>query len=211
LTILPDKIEEYLLDLHHVADPLVGEMEALARERNFPIVGPLVGRLLEITARLVQPRRVLELGSGFGYSAYWIARGMAKGSRITLTDRDPENLRLAREFLARAQLDPDVETREGEALEALEAEDGELDLVFCDVDKKLYPRVLDPVARRLRPGGVFLVDNTLWSGRVVERDEDEATRAIQVFNRLLLRDPRFSATILPIRDGVALAVRLPGA
>jgi predicted O-methyltransferase YrrM len=209
VNIIPERIQHYLEDLHHVADPVLEEMESIAGERDFPIVGRLVGRVLELSSRLVQARRVLELGSGFGYSAYWIARGMPEGGKLTLTDRSPDNVARARDFLSRKDYPVEFEFREEDAIDVLLESDEELDLVFCDIDKTSYPRVLDPVAKRLRTGGLLLVDNTLWSGRVVEKEPDDATQAIQVFNRLLLRDARFCATILPIRDGVNLAVRLP--
>lgn len=209
MIIIPEQIQEYLEDLHQSTDPVLKEMEAIAEERDFPIVDRLVGRLLELCARMVQARRVLELGSGFGYSAYWIARGMPKGGEITLTDRNPKNLELAEGFLSRKDYRAKFEYRQGDAVEVLTESDDELDIIFCDMDKGMYPHVLEPAAKRLRTGGLLLVDNTLWSGRVVEKDVDDTTKAIQVFNRLLLRDSRFRATILPIRDGVALAIRLP--
>lgn len=209
MNIVDEKIQKYLVDLHPVADPVLAEMESLAAERDFPIVGKLVGRLLEICARLISARRVLELGSGFGYSAYWIAGGMPEGGRITLTERRPDNVALAQGFLGRKKFPVEIEYLQEDAMEVLRGSEDELDMIFCDMDKTGYPHVIDPAAARLRPGGILAVDNTLWSGRVVDRDVDDATRAIQVFNRLLLRDPRFRSTILPIRDGVALGVRLP--
>lgn len=209
MNIIPETIQRYLEDLHHTADPVLEEMESIAKDRDFPIVGRLVGRVLEICSRLVQARRVLELGSGFGYSAYWIARGMPAGGKLTITERSPDNVALARGFLSRKEYPVEFEFRQEDAVGVLMESEDELDLIFCDMDKTLYPRVLEPAARRLRTGGVLLVDNTLWSGRVVEKDVDDSTKAIQVFNRLLLRDSRFRATILPIRDGVDLAIRLP--
>ncbi|MBD3336031.1 MAG: methyltransferase domain-containing protein [Candidatus Eisenbacteria bacterium] len=209
MNLIAEKVQKYLEDLHPVSDPVVKEMEQLGRETDFPIVGPMVGRLLEISARLTQSRNVLELGSGFGYSAYWLLRGMEGGGRLTLTETRPDRLQLARKHLSRTGTGVTIDYRQGDAMDVLEESGEPLDLVFCDFDKPQYPRVIEPVARRLRPRGLFLTDNTLWSGRVAEADPDETTRAIQVFNRLLLRDGRFRSTILPIRDGVALAIRLP--
>ncbi|MBU1948416.1 MAG: O-methyltransferase, partial [Candidatus Eisenbacteria bacterium] len=202
-------IGQYLADLHQISDPVIEEMETTARRRHFPIVGSAVGRLLEISARLVNPRNVLELGSGFGYSAYWLARGMAPGAALTVTDHDTGNIEACKKNLSQFSKIFTIHFIQGDALEVLSASDVELDLVFCDVEKNLYPKVIDPIARRLRPGGLFLTDNTLWNGRVAEKEVDDTTKAIQVFNRLMMRDARFQTALLPIRDGVAMAIRLP--
>lgn len=209
MEIISEQVRHYLDDLHHVSDPVLDEMESMAAVRSFPIVGRHVGRILEIAARLLQARNVLELGSGFGYSAYWIAKGMPAGGRLTLTERNPDNVAAGLKFLSRgAPPSVEIRYRTQDALDVLLESDGALDMVFCDIDKIQYPRVIDPAARRLRTGGLLLVDNTLWSGRVAEKDVDDTTHAIQVFNRVLHRDPRFRSTILPVRDGVALAIRM---
>lgn len=203
-------VEEYLAGLFSSEDEVLAEMDALARARDFPIVGPLVGGLLEVLTRTSRAGKILELGSGFGYSAYWFARGLVEEGKIVLTDGKKENLTRARGFLERGGFRHRFEYFEGDALDRLEASDESWDLIFCDIDKDAYPKVVDPAAERLRPGGLLLFDNVFWSGRVLPEagKGDEATEAIRSLNRRLSRDPRFRTTIFPLRDGVAVAVRV---
>lgn len=208
--ITPAGVEEYLDGLFPSPDPVLLEMEALARARNFPIVGSQVGRLLEILARTSRARSVLELGSGFGYSAYWFARGIEGTGRIVLTDGKRENLEQAREFLARGRFPHQFEFQEGEALDRL-GRAGEIwDIIFCDIDKHAYPRVVEPAVERLRQGGLLIFDNLLWSGRVLpgKGAGDAAIEGIRVVNRILASHPGLSSVVVPQRDGVGIAVRV---
>jgi predicted O-methyltransferase YrrM len=185
-------------------------MEALARERNFPIVGPLVGRLLENLARTSGARRVLELGSGYGYSAYWFSRGLTAAGKIVLTDGSGENLAKARAFLARGGFPHDFEFHEGEALDRLRREGEVWDVIFCDIDKHAYPEVIEPSVARLRHGGLLIFDNLLWSGRVLPEagPGDAATEGVRRANQMLASHPELSSIILPLRDGVGVATRI---
>lgn len=191
-------------------DPVRAEMEALADREGFPIVGPLVGRFLEIQARAIGARRVFEFGSGFGYSAWWFARGMGPEGRLIATDADPENQRRALDFLLRAGIAERVDFQLGRAQERFQASDGLFDLCYNDVDKGDYPEVWRLARERLCPGGLYIADNTLWFGRVVrgERSADAWTRAIREHNRLIFEDREFDAFLYPVRDGVMVARRL---
>jgi len=191
-------------------DPVLAEMESLGRSRDFPIVGPLVGGILEILARTSRSRSVLELGSGFGYSAYWIARGLVVPGHIVLTDRKRANLDEARAFLTRGGFPHTFEFHEGEALERLRRQGESWDLIFCDIDKQAYPDVLDPAVERLRPGGLLMYDNALRSGRVLPEAGvgDRETEAVRKLNQRLASHASLRATILPVRDGLAVAVKL---
>lgn len=207
--------DEYPLATPAGDEPVLSEMEVEARRRDFPIVGPHVGVTLELLARAIRARRVVELGSGFGYSAYWFSRAIGTGGELHLTDTDPQNLARAREYLDRAGLGEPVRSHAGDALEALGEREGEFDIVFCDIDKGDYPRAWSAAAERIRRGGLYLCDNVLgWGGaRVYGREEGEGRdrewiRAVRDHNRAVFEDERFIATILPIRYGVMTALRL---
>jgi caffeoyl-CoA O-methyltransferase len=211
------ELHDYLTDLagaqHH--DQVLVEMEARASELGFPIVGRAVGRTLELLALAIGARRVVELGSGYGYSAYWFARAVGEDGEVVCTDGDAGNALLAEGYLRRAGLWDRVRYRVGDALEGLAAEEGEVDVVYCDVDKDGYPDCWRAGAERLRVGGLWICDNTLWDGRVVpglDVDPDEFrdgwAPAIAEHNRLVAADQRFVSSLLPIRDGVTVAVKV---
>ncbi len=201
----PD-IDRYLGRWAASKDPVVVEMERLAAERGFPIVGPQVGRLLLMLARSIDAKRVLELGSGFGYSAWWFATAVGPEGRVILTEGSQDNADLACGFLDRAGLAGRVEIRVGDGLEIAREYDGPFDIVFNDIDKHDYPRALPIALERLRPGGLFITDNMLWQGRVLdEAAADAATRGVLELTRALYAAPNLDTTILPIRDGVAVS------
>ena len=206
--IFQNEIEKYLMQVTPDRPEVLREMETYAEEHDFPIVGPLVGRFLFQAARMVEARRVLELGSGFGYSAIWFAMGMGNRGKLTLIDGSEENRDRALDYFARTGLKSKVKFKVGDAFEVLKEVDKEFDIVFNDIDKEQYPQTIDPAAFRLKKGGLFITDNLLWSGRVCEEPQDAATRGVVEFTRKLYADERFFTTILPLRDGVALAVRL---
>jgi predicted O-methyltransferase YrrM len=203
----PD-IERYLGVVSPASSGVLREMETLAEKRGFPIVGPLVGRLLHLLTRGIGARTVFECGSGFGYSAAWFARALPPGGRVVLTDGAAANCEAAREFLGRAGLLERVEIRQGEALEQLGRETGPFDVVFCDIDKRDYPRVHPLLGPRLRPGGLFLCDNMLWQGKVAGPDRDPDTEGVRELTRRLYADPGLETVILPLRDGVAVSLRI---
>ena len=207
--IVNPRIEEYLRQLYEDGDPVRQEMEALARERRFPIVGPLVGRHLEQLALSIGARRVFELGSGYGYSALHFARAVGEGGSVHCTDLDEENVRLAQGFLTRAGLWPRLTYHREEATAALARVGGTWDIVYNDIDKDGYPETVELAYRHLRPGGLFITDNTLWFGRVLEGEDDgtPATAGVKEFTRRLFAHRGFLTRIDPTRDGVAVALR----
>jgi predicted O-methyltransferase YrrM len=205
--ILDPAIDRYLHALANPDDPILREMELLAAERSFPIVGPQVGRLLEVLARAVSARRVVELGSGFGYSAYWFARAVGPQGRVVLTERSAARAAEAESFLKRGGLADRVQIETGDSLEIVDRLGGEFDIVFNDIDKELYPQVLERAAAALRPGGLLISDNMLWFGSVLEESPREAsTRGIQELTRLLYESSDFHTTLIPLRDGVTVSV-----
>ena len=206
MDIVDPAIERYLHELSNPRDPILREMEVLAAERRFPIVGPMVGRLLHMLTRLIRARRVIELGSGFGYSAYWFARALPPGGTVILTDRDGRQAAEAASFLERGGYTDRVRIEVGDALEILDRVGGEFDIVFNDIDKAEYPRVLDKAAAALRPGGLLISDNMLWFGAVLdEAPSDPATRGVQELTRLLYNSPEFETVLIPLRDGVTVS------
>jgi caffeoyl-CoA O-methyltransferase len=194
-------------------EPVLLEMEALAEERGFPIIGRLCGRLLELLALSIGARRILEMGSGFGYSAYWFARATGSEGEIHLSDGNPDNERKALDFLGRAGLQAPIHYHVGDAFEVLDRMEGEFDIVYCDVDKADYPRAWEEARRRVRVGGFYICDNMLWSGRVTgtshEPDIVEGwTEAIDATNRAIAAAEDYRSIIVPTRDGVVVALRV---
>jgi predicted O-methyltransferase YrrM len=207
--IVDPRIEDYLRRLYDDGDAVRREMEDLARERSFPIVGPLVGRHLAVLTRAIGARRVFELGSGYGYSALHFARAVGPEGEVYCTELSEENVRLAEGFLTRAGVWSRVRYHREEATAALRRVGGTWDIVYNDIDKDGYPATVELAFAHLRPGGLFITDNVLWSGRVLEGQDDgtPATRGVKEFTRRLLAHPGFLTAIDPTRDGVAVALK----
>ena len=201
-------IEAYLRDLQPSPDAVLQQMRLSGERRGFPIIGPLVGRLCEQLARGVRARRVFEMGSGFGYSTAWFARAVGPRGKVVHTETDPGLQAEAQGWLRKARLDARVEYRLGDARDLLRADRRLNDVVFCDIDKEGYVEAWALARRRVRVGGLVVFDNALWHGKVTRKARDEATAAVQELNRLMTTDARFLTTVLPVRDGVAVALRL---
>lgn len=214
LEIVHPRINEYLHQLARLPDrhPVVGEMEAYAAQHHFPIVGPIVGPLLKLLAATSDAKRIFELGSGYGYSAYWFSQGMGPAGKIYCTDGDAKNQQRATDYLTRAGVWGRIAFHTGQAQKIFQQTAGDFDIIYNDVDKDQYPGVFELVWRRVRPGGLYIADNALWSGRVVEKrvtDDVEPgwTEAIKAHSEMIFRHPEFTATIVPLRDGVIVARR----
>jgi caffeoyl-CoA O-methyltransferase len=206
--IVNPSIEEYIKKLILAEDDVLKEMEKLGEERDFPIIGPIVGRLLYQFAIMIRARRVFEMGSGFGYSAYWFAKATGDDGEVVFTELSRKNAQLAQDFFRRGGIDGIVQIHVGNALEIIEETEGEFDIIFNDIDKEYYPLVVDKAYNKLRRGGLFITDNVLWFGRVLIDDSSPSTKGIKEFTRLLFSEKRFLTTIIPIRDGVSLSVKL---
>ena len=213
MDIVDPRIEDYTASLHARYDePVLLEMEAEARERDFPIVGRNVGVTLWMLAASIGARRVFELGSGFGYSAYWHARAVGPVGEVHLTDGDPENEIKAADYLRRAGLADRVQFHVGDAITELGKLEDEFDVIFNDIDKDGYPAAWRAASERIRHGGLYVCDNVLWYGRVAVEDPDDPrpqyTEAVREHNRLIAEDERYLSTIVPTRDGVMVAIRI---
>ena len=222
LDVLHPSINEYLLEVIPERDEVLTEMEAYARENRFPIVGPLVGRVLHQLVLLTNPTRIFEMGSGFGYSAYWMAKALREQeARIICTDGSQENADRAAGYLTRGGIADRINYRVGNALEIIDETEGEFDIIYNDIDKDGYPAAFRKAIPRLRSGGLFITDNMLWLGRVVTYDtetdaqgldEEEqwvhnTTVGVKELTRLLYSSPDVFTTIIPLRDGVSVAIK----
>jgi caffeoyl-CoA O-methyltransferase len=201
------KIEQYIEELLPARDPLLTEIETYAAEHKVPIVGPAVGRLLTALVMITKARRIFELGSAIGYSTIWLAQAAGEGAEIHYSDGSAENAERARAYFNRAGVAGRIHVHVGDALTALAKTTGEFDLIFNDVDKLGYPDVLKAVPSRIRQGGLFITDNTLWHARVLD-PQDETDLAVRLFNRQLYTSSDFYTTQVPLRDGVSVAIRL---
>ena len=213
MDIVDPRIETYMQDrLRRFDEPVLLEMEAYGKEHNFPLVGRNVGVTLEVLARAVGARRIMELGSGYGYSGYWHARAAGPDGEVHLTDGDPANAERGREYLERAGFADRIEYHVGDAVTEMGKLDGEFDVVFCDIDKDGYPDAWRAASERIRVGGLYVCDNVLWYGRVAVEDPEDArphfTEAVLEHNRLIADDERYVSTIVPTRDGVMVAIRI---
>lgn len=212
LKIVHPEIERYMTSLVQnagtPADETVLEMEELAAKRDFPIVGRLAGRFLLQQSLLLGARSVFEMGSGFGYSAYWFAKAVGNGGRVVCTDRSAGNIALAESFMKKSGFEKRVLFQTGDALEILKETDGRFDIVFNDIDKEKYPETLDAVREKLRKGGLFITDNAFWDGRAALPDGSESAEGVIEFNRAVMSDPDFLTVQIPIRDGVSVSLKL---
>ncbi len=201
-------VDDYLYSMLPKRDDVLVEMEDYASSHDVPIVGPAVARVLQQLALMINAKTVFELGSAIGYSTIWWAQAVGEKGKVVYTDGDPRNAERARKYFDRAGVAKQIEVHTGDALEYLSEQKQQYDVIFNDVDKEDYPRVLRLVSPRLREGGLFITDNVLWSGRVVEKNpKDARTKAILEFNRLLYSSPDFYTTILPIRDGLTVGMK----
>lgn len=201
-------IEKYIRSLYLPSGGVFAEMEKRAERSDVKIVGPLVGRFLGWICAALKPRGVFEMGSGFGYSALWISLFLPEGGTVTCTDRSEENARLAEDYFTSAGQAEKMRFVVGDALEILENSPGGFDMIFNDVDKEQYPRVFAVAREKLRSGGLLVTDNALWHGKVVDGDGEESTEGVREFNRLVFSDQGFVSALLPLRDGVAVSVKI---
>jgi caffeoyl-CoA O-methyltransferase len=205
-----EPLRTYLDDLVPTRHPELARMEAYAREHDFPIIGPASGQCCYVLSRLAGARRVFELGSGYGYSTAWFARAVMEngGGEVHHVVWDQDLSDRARKHLAAIGVDGVVRFHVSEAVETLRATPGQWDVIFMDIDKRGYPDAVPLIAERLRKGGILIVDNMLWSGRVFDAaDRSVDTQAIRRATERLTRSPEWISTLVPIRDGLLVSYR----
>ncbi len=199
---------EYLDQLLPASDPLLAEMEAYAAEHNVPIADREVARFIEITASATGAREALEIGMAIGYSVVHLARGMGRQGLIVTIEPSEEMIRAASDYLERGGVMNRVRIERGKALEVMPHLTETFDLLFIDAVKEEYKQYLDLGLQRLRAGGVVIVDNLLWGGRVAGGDTETSTVALREFNQYFINHPQLHAVVLPVGDGLGYAVKL---
>jgi len=200
-------IEDYILEKTRIDDKLVDEMHNYAEINEVPIVGPIVGKYLYQLAKIGKAEKIFEMGSGFGYSAYWFAKTFKDKGKVICTDFSGEHKEAAKSFFKKAGFENYLEFVCGNSIEILKDSGDKYDIIFIDIDKEEYPDVIDITYDKLNKNGLMIADNTLWYGRVIEGDELPSTKGIKKFNNMLSLDKRFITTIIPLRDGITLSYK----
>jgi len=201
---------EYLDSLTTQLDPLLAEMEAYAAEHRVPIADREVATFLEITVRAIRAKRVLEIGMAIGYSVVHLSRGMGEQGIVVTIEPSDEMIQAASGFLQRANLFDRVKIERGKALDVMPHLTDTYDLLYIDAVKEEYSQYLDQGLPRLRTGGVVIVDNLLWGGKVAQAasaDDESSTRALREFNRYFTNHPQLRSEILSVGDGLGYAVK----
>ena len=208
--LIPDYLMEYLDGLVPPRSPEMQAMETHAKEIDFPIIGPASGYLCYQVARMVGAKRVFELGSGYGYSTAWFAKAVSEngGGEVYHVVWDKELSQQARKHLAVLGYEGIIRYHVGEAVQTLSETAGPFDLIFNDINKEGYAASLPIIAGKLRPGGVLIVDNMLWHGRVFDpKDTTPETTSIHKLTEMLTRSPDWITSLVPVRDGVIVAYK----
>jgi caffeoyl-CoA O-methyltransferase len=203
---IQEDVENYLYELLPKRDAVILEMEEYAAKNGVPIIGPAVARLLTLLVQVSGAKRIFEMGSAIGYSTIWLARAAGPKAEVFYTDGNPDNARRAQEYFRRAGITKRVHVQIGDALTLLRKTPGKFDFIFNDVDKHQYPAALRTALPKLRPGGLFLTDNTLWSGKAARpaAQGDRDTRGVQELNRLVYSLKELFPVLIPLRDGVTV-------
>jgi len=216
--VMPDSIAALAELLGPDPDDIAREMDERAREREFPVVGPTVGAWLSLLARATDARRIFEFGSGFGYSAYWFARGLPEGGKLVLTEIDADELEQARNYFERADLRPQVHFEHGDAIEIVEGYDGPFDIVLIDNEKHRYREALETVRGKLEPGSLVLADNALAGGTIryeevqslvdgeTVAEATDMSRGIAGYLDYVRSQAGLETVLLPLGEGVAVTL-----
>lgn len=207
---MKEDVDEYLYKLLPKRDEVVTEVEDYAAQNRIPIIGPAVARMLALLVQVSGGKRIFEMGSAIGYSTIWLARAAGPKGKVVYTDGDPEKARRAKDYFRRAGVAKRIEIRVGNALELIKKAPGTFDLIFNDVDKHQYPDALHAALPKLRRGGLFITDNTLWSGKAARPapPDDVDTQGVQEFNRLVYASKKIYPVLIPLRDGVTVCQKL---
>ena len=204
------KIQDYISSLVPPREPEMKAMERHAEETSFPIIGPAAGYACYQIARMTAARAVFEMGSGYGYSTAWFAKAVKEngGGVVHHVVWDDKLSKKATTHLSRLGFDRLVEYHVAEAVEALRQESGPFDLIFNDIEKQDYPASLPVIKQKLRNSGVLIIDNILWSGRIFNKmDKSAATEGVRKFTEMITQDPDWIVSLLPIRDGLVVALK----
>lgn len=207
---IQDDVEEYLYKLLPERDAVVTEMESYAEEHRVPIIGPAVARMLSLLVQISGAQRIFEMGSAIGYSTIWLARAAGPKAKVFYTDGDPEKAKRAQDYFKRAGVAKRIQVQVGDAMSLLKKTPGTFDFIFNDVDKHQYPAAMRAALPKLRRGGLFVTDNTLWSGKAARpaAPDDTNTVGVQELNRLVYASKDLYPVLIPLRDGVTVCRKL---
>ncbi len=202
--------QEYLAALVPPREQELLEMEDYAEKHDFPIIGPVCGYYCYQLARMMQAKSVFELGSGYGYSTAWFARAVKEngGGVVHHTVWDEELSKMARNHLVKLGSADLVQFHMAEAVESLRNTDGPFDIIFNDIDKQAYPESLPVIKEKLRSGGLLIIDNMLWHGRIFDKsDISPATKGVREFTHQITNDKDWIVSLAPMRDGMIVAYK----
>jgi predicted O-methyltransferase YrrM len=207
---IPAEIDAYCVHASGAEAPYLRELVEETEEKvQMPIMlsGHLVGRFLSMLSHLVRPRVAVEIGTYTGYGALCLAEGLAEGGMVHTIDIDPYLPEMVHRYIEQAGMLDRITMHHRPALEVIPTLPAPFDLVFIDADKNNYPNYYDAVIERVRPGGLIIADNVLWSGKVLEPDaaQDDKTRALVEYTRRVSTDPRVERVLVPMRDGLLVA------
>ncbi len=203
-------VQDFLIGLVPPREPEMQIMEEYAKKTDFPIIGPAAGYACYQVARLIGAQSVFEMGSGYGYSTAWFARAVKEngGGVVHHVVWDEKLSKLASGHLSRLGYEGMIQYHVAEAVVTLREVQGPFDLIFCDIEKQDYPAALPVIKAKLRPAGVLIIDNILWSGRIFDKkDRSEATEGVREFTRLITRDADWIVSLVPVRDGMIVAYK----
>ena len=203
-------VQEYLIDLVPSRDIEMQKMEKYAARTGFPIIGPAAGYVCYQIARMINAKSVFEMGSGYGYSTAWFARAVMEngGGLVHHVVWDEKLSQMAVKHLSALGFENFVQYHVAEAIETLRGVPGQFDLIFNDIEKQDYPKSLPLIKEKLRSGGILIIDNILWSGRIFnKKDQSDATKGVREFTRQIASDPDWIVSIIPVRDGLIVAYK----
>ena len=203
-------IQDYLTTLIPERDPEMLVMEKYAEEHDFPIIGPAAGYNCYQIARMIQAKSIFEMGSGYGYSTAWFAKAVKEngGGQVHHTVWDEKLSKMAASHLSRLGYEGMIKFHMAEAVETLRNMPGTFDIIFNDIDKEAYPSTLPIIKAKLKPGGVLIIDNMLWGGRIFDQTEkSSSTEGVREFTKIITTDPDWIVSLIPVRDGMIVAYK----
>jgi predicted O-methyltransferase YrrM len=202
--------QEYITSLVPPREEELQKMEKYAEENDFPIIGPACGYYCYQLARMINAKSIFELGSGYGYSTAWFAKALKEngGGVVHHTVWDEKLSKMAQEHLVKLGSANLVKFHMAEAVESLRKTDGPFDIIFNDIDKDAYPASLPFIKEKLRSGGLLIIDNMLWHGRIFDKhDKSEATKGVHEFTKQITKDNDWVVSLAPMRDGMIVAYK----
>ena len=204
---LNDDLYNYIVDIFAKEDNLLKEVVKETESKKIPLiqVSPENGKFLQLLIKIIKAKNVLEIGALTGYSSIWMARGLPDDGKLITLEVSPEHAAEARRNFKKAGLDKKIELILGNAMESLDKiKDKKFDFAFIDADKVGYPAYYDKIIGMMNKGGIIAADNALRDGKIVDKDADEGTKAVDAYNRKVASDPRVESLLIPISDGLTI-------